>query len=72
MYLKKQLIRSQTQWMIFLNKGGMMIKEKYNQLFLSLQFGGIRTITIHRRCVAYKERPEIIHTDGKIIIWEVK
>ncbi len=29
-----------------------MIKEKYKQLFLSLQFGGIRTITIHSRCGA--------------------
>ncbi len=27
-----------------------MVKEKYKQLFLSLQFGGIRTITIHNRC----------------------
>jgi hypothetical protein len=33
-----------------------LIKEKYKQLFLSLQFGGIRTITIHRRYMAYKHR----------------
>jgi len=26
-----------------------MIKEKYKQLFLSHQFGGIRTIIIHNR-----------------------
>jgi len=32
------------------------IKEKYKQLFLSLQIGGIRTITIHSRCGAYKKR----------------
>ena len=30
-----------------------MIKEKYKQLFLPLQFGGIRTITIHNRCATY-------------------
>ncbi len=40
-----------------------MIKEKYKQLFLSLQFGCIRTITIHRRCVAYKQT-----TNGKYFI----
>jgi len=32
-----------------------MIKEKYKQLFLPLQFGGIRTITIHSSCGALKE-----------------
>jgi hypothetical protein len=30
-------------------RGDEMIKEKYKQLCLSLQFGGIRTITIHSR-----------------------
>jgi hypothetical protein len=49
MYLKRQLIRSKTQWMIFFNRGRAMIKEKYKQLYLSLQISGIRTITIHRR-----------------------
>jgi len=33
-----------------------MIKEKYKQLFLSLQFGGIRTITIHSSSVQGNRR----------------
>ena len=32
----------------FLSKEERMIKEKYKQLFLSLQIGGIRTMNIHR------------------------
>lgn len=32
-----------------------MRKEKYKQLFLSLQFGGIRTVNIHNRCVSCRE-----------------
>ncbi len=35
--------------MSFGTKGERMVKEKYKQLCLSLQFGGIRTITIHNR-----------------------
>jgi len=34
-----------------------MIKEKYKQLFLSHQFGGIRTITIYSRYVQGRARP---------------
>jgi len=33
-----------------------MIKEKYKQLCLSLQFGGIRTITIHSRCASCEKK----------------
>ena len=33
-----------------------MIKEKYKQLFLSHQFGGIRTITIYGRYASPQER----------------
>jgi len=32
-----------------------MIKEKYKQLFLYLQFSGVRTITIHKRCAQPKK-----------------
>ena len=38
------------------SKGERMIKEKYKQLCLLLQFGGIRTITIHIRCMAFEKR----------------
>jgi len=33
-----------------------MIKGKYKQLFLPLQFGGIRTITIYNRCGQAKSK----------------
>ena len=33
-----------------------MIKEKYKQLCLSLQFGGIRTMNIHRRWATLKKK----------------
>lgn len=36
--------RKGIQWMIFLNRNDTIVKEKYNQLFLSLQIGGIRTM----------------------------
>ncbi len=32
-----------------------MIKEKYKQLFLHDQFGGIYTMSIHRRCAQCNE-----------------
>ena len=32
-----------------------MIKEEYKQLFLCSQFGGIRTMNIHRYCKQCKE-----------------
>ena len=33
-----------------------MIKEKYKQLRLALQFGGINVIDIHSRCAQAKKR----------------
>jgi hypothetical protein len=33
-------------------EGSKMIKEKYKQLFFSLQFGGIRTIMVHNSCAS--------------------
>ena len=45
MSLKGQLIRLIIQWMIFLNKRSQeMIQEKYIQLCIAHQFGGINTI----------------------------
>jgi hypothetical protein len=45
--------------MIFLHKENKLIKEKYTQLFLSLLFGRIRTITIHSRYRQLKIRVKI-------------
>jgi hypothetical protein len=42
--------------MIFLDKENKLIKEKYTQLFLSLLFGRIRTITIHKHYAQAKKR----------------
>jgi len=42
-----------------------MTKEKYKQLFLSLRFGGIRTITIHIRCVSCKKNYSITNDKQK-------
>ena len=39
----------------FLSKKAKMIKEKYKELCLPLQFGGTRTVAIHGRFAAYKE-----------------
>ncbi len=44
MYQKRQLIRLETQSMIFLIEEIKMIKEKYIQLCLARQFGEINTI----------------------------
>ncbi len=35
-----------------------MIKGKYKQLFLSLQFWGVRTMTIHNRWLQFKDTAE--------------
>ncbi len=37
-----------------------MIKEKYTQLCLACQFGGIRTITIHIRYRQFNEQAALI------------
>ena len=45
--------------MIFLNIGNnKMIKEKYKQLLLPRQFGGITTMLLHNHSTQFKERAE--------------
>jgi len=41
--------------MIFLRRIDTTVKEKYKQLFIYAQFGGIRTMIIHKRSVQGKE-----------------
>lgn len=51
---RKQLIKSETLQMAFFDMGGNgknMVKEKYKQLRLALQFGGINTIGYTRTLV---------------------
>jgi hypothetical protein len=38
----------------FLNRNDTIVKEKYNQLFLSLQIGGIRTMNMHKRYMKFR------------------
>ena len=59
MYQKRQLIRLEPQSMIFLTEEIKMINEKYIQLCLAHQFGGINTIEFTQSWGANK--PEIQH-----------
>jgi len=51
-YVSKKAIDKikKSNWRVFWLEGTGMIKEKYKQLCLSLQFGGIRIMNIHRCC----------------------
>ena len=56
--------------MIFLNKSDIIVKEIYKQLCLSLQFGGIRTMNIHKRYMkwrTYNLIREKVYIRGRIV-----
>ena len=56
MYQKRQLIRLETQSMIFLIEEVKMINEKHIQLCLAHQFGGINTIEFTQSLYAIRKK----------------